>query len=136
MTSTALFTPPQASRPTEPWVDAHRDAHPVTPEEPTFGDVLDETVPLVDVIPVAGPPIVFILAPWLLLGLMLAGPFALLAVLVVALVAAWALVALIGAILASPFMLVRHLREHRASHAPTRAPASAPAPKLVPVELR
>ena len=41
---------------------------------------------------------------------MLAGPFALLVTFVVVLVAAAALIALAGAILATPFLLMRHLR--------------------------
>ena len=45
-----------------------------------------------------------------LLALMLAGPFALLVALVVALVAAAALVTLAGAILATPYLLIRHFR--------------------------
>ena len=41
---------------------------------------------------------------------MLAGPFALLVTFVVVLVAAAALIALAGAILATPYLLMRHLR--------------------------
>ena len=48
-----------------------------------------------------------------LLALMLAGPFAFLVTLIVVLVAAAALVTLAGAILATPYLLVRHLRRHR-----------------------
>ena len=108
MTSTEPVTPPRAP-------------------EPTAGETLDETLPLVGAVPVYGPPIILLLGPWLLLALMLAGPFALLLTFVVLLAAAAALVGLIGAILAAPYLLVRHLRETRTSHAPRRAPA----PRLV-----
>ncbi len=47
---------------------------------------------------------------------MLAGPFAFLVTLIVVLVAAAALVTLAGAILATPYLLVRHLRGHRVRH--------------------
>jgi hypothetical protein len=59
-----------------------------------------------------GPPVVFLVAPWLLLGLVLSGPFALLATF--ALVAA-ALVAVIAALVATPFLVVRGLRAARGS---------------------
>ena len=49
-----------------------------------------------------------------LFALMLAGPFALLVTLVVALAAAAALVTLAGAILATPYLLIRHFRRRLA----------------------
>jgi hypothetical protein len=49
-----------------------------------------------------------------LFALMLAGPFALLVTLVVALAAAAALVTLAGAILASPYLVIRHVRRRLA----------------------
>jgi hypothetical protein len=89
-----------------------RDAGP--PEsEPTFGEMLEETVSLLEVIPVYGPPIILVAGPWLIVALMLAGPFAVLLTLVVLLVAAAALVALTGAILAAPFLLVARLLRRR-----------------------
>jgi hypothetical protein len=45
-----------------------------------------------------------------LFGLMLAGPFVLMVTLAVVVVAAAALLVLAGAILATPYLLVRHLR--------------------------
>src|SRR4051794_25942884 len=56
--------------------------------------------PSVGVIAVAGPPVVILAGPWLLFGLVLAGPFAVVLTLVVLLGAAAALVGLIRAILA------------------------------------
>ena len=94
-------------------------------ERLTFGETLAEIVPLVDVVPAYGPPAVFVLGPWLLLVLMLAGPlgwlFALVAVLIVA---ASVLAALAAAILGAPYLLVRHLRRRRAGHASIGAPAA------------
>ena len=93
-------------------------------KQATAGAMLDEILPLIGVIPVAGPAAILVAGPWLLLALMLAGPFALLVTLVVVLAAAAAVVGLIGAILATPYLLVRRLRGYRARHASTRAPAA------------
>jgi hypothetical protein len=56
------------------------DTSPINPSSPfpPFRQRLGEIVPLVGFVPVAGPPAIFILAPWLALVLMLAGPFLLL----------------------------------------------------------
>jgi hypothetical protein len=77
---------------------------------PTVGDQLAEVVPLFDTVCVAGPPVLLAWAGTVLFALMLAGPFALLVTLVVVLAAAAALVTLAGAILATPYLLIRHLR--------------------------
>jgi hypothetical protein len=95
MTSTEPFTP-TASGP------------------PTRGDVLADVLPVIGTVYVAGPPIVLAWAGTVLFALMLAGPFALLVTLVVALAAAAALVTLAGAILATPYLLIRHFRLHLA----------------------
>jgi hypothetical protein len=92
---------------------------------PSFGEMVAEIVPLIGFIPAYGPPAVFVLGPWLFLGLMLAGPFAFLVVLVVAmLVAATVLAALTAAILVPPYLLVRHLRRDRAPHASISVPTA------------
>jgi hypothetical protein len=90
---------------------------PITPTAsgpPTLGEQLVEALPLVDTVFVAGPPVLVAWAGTVLFALMLAGPFALLVTFVVVAVAAAALVALAGAILATPYLLVRHLRLHLA----------------------
>ena len=104
---------------------------PIGSPPPTFGDILNETDPLIGYIPVAGPPVLLVAVPWLLFALMLAGPFALLLTFVVLLVAATLLIGLAGVILASPYLLVRHLRGRRADH----ASISSPALQLVPVAI-
>jgi hypothetical protein len=92
-------------------------------ESPTVGEMLAETGPLAGVIAGFGPPVVFLAGPWLLFVLALAGPFALVFTFVVVLVAATLLVLLAGTILASPYLLVRHLRRHRTGHLSVSSPA-------------
>ena len=93
--------------------------------------MLAEIIPLIGAVAGYGPPVIFLAGPWLLLGLMLSGPFALLLILVVFMVAAATfLVALTAAILVVPYLLVRHLRGHRARHASSNDHAA----QLVPVE--
>ena len=88
--------------------------HPSAPKRPTAGTMLDEILPLFGAIPLYGPPVVFFAGPWLLFGLMLAGPFALLMTIVIAMLAAGLLIV---AIAASPYLLVRYLRSAWAYHA-------------------
>jgi hypothetical protein len=85
------------------------------PDRPTWLERVGETAPIVDAPAFFGPPVSFVLGPWLLLLLLLVGPAALLItiVLVFALAAA-ALVALV-ALLASPYLLVRYVRGHHPS---------------------
>ena len=108
MTTTEQLTPPRALSAPEP----HQPSD----------DVVDDTLPLVDLVAVAGPPVVLLAGPLVLFALVLVGPFALLLTLVVVLAAAATVVALVGAILASPYLLVRHLRAHRAERTPKPAP--------------
>jgi hypothetical protein len=82
---------------------------------PSLGDQFAEVLPLVGAVFVAGPPVLVAWAGTALFALMLAGPFALLVTLVVAVLAAAALVTLAGAILASPYLLVRHFGPRLAS---------------------
>jgi hypothetical protein len=89
-----------------------KTTQPITPTAsgpPTLGDQLADVLPVVDTVYVAGPPLLIAWTGTVLFALMLAGPFALAATLVVVLVAAAALVALAGAILATPYLLIRHL---------------------------
>ena len=78
------------------------------------GDVLADVLPVIGTVYVAGPPILLAWAGTVLFALMLAGPFALLVTLVAVFAAAAALVTLAGAILASPYLLIRHFRRHLA----------------------
>lgn len=99
-------------------------------ESPTVGELLEDTLPVIDTVYVAGPPVLLLWTGMVLLALMLAGPFALLATVVVALAAGTALVGLAGAIVASPFFLVRHLRARRQRRA-VSGPAR-PVPSVQP----
>jgi len=99
------------------------------PFEPTVREIVDETVPLVEVVPGYGPPVVLVAGPVVLLSLLLAGPFAALVTIVVALAAVAAVIGLIGAVLASPFLLVRYVRGHRPHRASMPAVHTA---QLVP----
>ena len=93
---------------TEPFI-------PTASGPPTLGDEVAEVFPLVDTVFVAGPPVLLAWAGTVLFALMLAGPFALLVTFVVVLVAAAAVIALAGAILATPYLLMRHLRQRLAT---------------------
>jgi hypothetical protein len=89
---------------------------PITPTAsgpPTLGDLVAEVHPLVDTVFVAGPPVLVAWTGTVLFALMLAGPFALVAAFVVVLVAAAAVVTLAGAILATPYLLIRHFAKRR-----------------------
>ena len=101
---------------------------PITPTASgprTRGDLLADVLPVFDTVYVAGPPVLVAWAGTVLFALMLAGPFALLAAFVVALAAAAALVTLAGAILATPYLLIRHFRARVAKR---RHVSEAPAP--------
>jgi hypothetical protein len=101
-----------------------------TPEPTTFGAMVAEIVPLVGAVAGYGPPVIFMAGPWVLLALVLAGPFAFLLVLVTfMLVAATIVGTVVAAILAGPYLLVGRLRDVRAR----RALGNRPAAQLVAV---
>ena len=83
---------------------------PTASRPPTLRAEVGEIDPIIGTVFVAGPPVLVMGAGTVLFALMLAGPFALLVTLVAVFAAAAALVTLAGAILASPYLLVRHLR--------------------------
>jgi hypothetical protein len=128
MNTTAQIRSPRTPSGLEQPADPRRSARAAGSERPTLGETLAETVPVIEFVPVAGPPVVFVLGPWLLLVLVLAGPVAWLFALVAAMIfAATLLAALAAAILAAPYRLVRRHRARQAS-------LSAPAPQVVPLE--
>jgi hypothetical protein len=110
MTSTALLTPPDAP--------GASGAHVAGTGEPRRDGVLDELVPLIGVIAVAGPPAVLLGAPLVLMALMVAGPVVLILT-GVALLAG--VVGLGGAVLAAPYLLLRVIRSRRARPRPAYA---------------
>ena len=78
-------------------------------ERPTVGELLQRVVPGIFFVPVAGPPVILLLGPWLLLVLLIIPPAALLITLVLVLVVGAAALAALGALIASPYLLVRRL---------------------------
>jgi hypothetical protein len=131
MNTSALIRPPAARGLAAARSDAGDNASPAASEPPTFGEMFGELIPLIGAVAGYGPPVIFLAGPWLLLGLMLSGPFAFLVILVVFMVAAATiLVALGAAILVLPYLLVHRLRGHRAP----RAFSNEHAAQLVPIE--
>jgi hypothetical protein len=130
MNTTALIRPPAAPGRAASTNDAAHNAATSASEHPTFGEMLAEIIPLVGAVAGYGPPVIFLAGPWLLLALMLSGPFAVLLTLVaVMLVAATLVIALAAAIFAAPYVLIRRLRSVRAR----RAFSTDRAPQLVSV---
>ena len=95
----------------ERWSDAGpKDRPSVSPDAPMLAERLGETVPLLSAPAFFGPPVIFLFGPWLLLVLLLIPPAAfLIMLLVIVALGAGVLVAL-GALIASPYLLARHLR--------------------------
>jgi hypothetical protein len=130
MTTTEPLTPLPPASATTMRGDAAPCASRPRIERPTFREMLDDVLPVIGVVFVAGPPVVFVAAPWLLLALMLSGPFALVVAFVVVGLVVAALLAALAAICAAPFVLVRRLhRRYRSAQAiglPVPQVASAP----------
>jgi hypothetical protein len=91
---------------------------------PTRSEVFNAAAPAIGAPPLYGPPVIFLLGPWLLLVLLLIPPAAFL--LTIALVVM--VVALPAALLvAFPYLLVRHVRARQEAHRSRRASVPAPA---------
>ena len=88
-----------------------------SPDRPTRVELLTEAVPLISAPAFFGPSVISLLGPWLLLVLLLAPPAAFLITLVVVVLLGAGLLAALGTLIASPYLLVRHLR---AWHRPGR----------------
>ena len=84
-------------------------------------------MPLISAPAFFGPPVIFLLGPWLLLVLLLIGPFALLFTFLLALAGAVSLLTVCLAVIASPYVLIRHLHAHATAHAKPRASIAAAA---------
>lgn len=97
---------------------------------PTLGEMVDEFLPLIGVILVAGPPVILIAGPWLLLVLLLSGPFALLVAFGVVMVATAVLLATLAGTFVAASILVRRL--HRTYRVSPGVPRAQAAPVSVP----
>lgn len=80
------------------------------PKHPTVGAPPSEIAPLICAVAIEGPPVVFVVAPWLILGLALSGPFVVVLTLVAALAAATALLAGVVAMFVLPLVALRRRR--------------------------
>jgi hypothetical protein len=120
MNITGQIQPPRAPRMITSQAEAPEKAHRSEADVSTFGEFVAETLPLIDLVPEVGPPLVFLVVPYLLCMILLIGPFALLLTIVILVVAATALVGLAGMVIAAPYLLVRRLRVRRATHAASR----------------
>jgi len=111
--------PPQSATP-RPIASRPPDSAP--PGRLTWGEMFAQTEPLIAAPAFFGPPIIHVFGPWLLLALLLIGPFALIFTLLLVTAAAACLLAVCVAVIASPYLLIRHL------HAHGPVPAKLPAP--------
>jgi hypothetical protein len=84
-----------------------------TTSRPTRREIIGGVEPLAVAPAFFGPPVVFLLGPWLLLVLLLIGPAAVLIALILAFMVVAAALAGIAALLASPYLVVHHLRSRR-----------------------
>jgi hypothetical protein len=85
-------------------------ANTTPPDRPTWGDAVEYAATTIGAPAIYGPPVAFLFGPWLFLVLLLAPPFAFLVTVALVVVVAAVLLAVIATVLASPYLLVRHLR--------------------------
>jgi hypothetical protein len=98
--------------------NAYLHDRPAVSESPTVRELLQRVVPGIFFVPLAGPPVILLLGPWLLLVLLIIPPAAFVITLVLVFLVAGGLLAAFGALIASPYLLVRHLRGRPAVHLP------------------
>ena len=94
----------------------------------SVADMIGETTSLLCVVAFYGPPVVFFAAPWLVLTLMLMGPFTLLLTLAAAILAAGVLLAAVAIVLASAIALLRRLAQRQLAPKGKALPVSDAAP--------
>jgi hypothetical protein len=106
------------------------------PSRPTAVESFEEVAPVLAYRRGAGPSVLLLVGPWLLLVLLLIPPAAVLITLFALVALPVLAVALVGAVVASPFLLVRAL--HR-RYAERRQPSERPAPgaaRVAPIDAR
>jgi hypothetical protein len=119
MNMPALVVPEQSPEP-EFVADRH-DCPSASPDPPTLAERFGETVPLISAPAFFGPPVIFLLGPWLLLVLLLVPPAALLITMVAVFLLGAGLLVALGALIASPYLLARHLRARHNAASPAPA---------------
>ncbi|HEX5191912.1 MAG TPA: hypothetical protein VFW09_03855 [Solirubrobacteraceae bacterium] len=88
----------------------------------TWGDVFNERTSTLGAPAFFGPPVIFVLGPWLLLVFLLIGPLVLAMMAVLALAVGAGLLAVSAAVIASPYLLIGHLRTRGIAHPSSPAP--------------
>jgi hypothetical protein len=96
--------------------------HTTPPDRPNLGDEVEYAATMIGAPAIYGPPVAFLFGPWLFLVLLLAPPFAFLFTIVLVVAVAAVLLAAIATVLASPYLLMRHLRARRARHPKAATP--------------
>jgi hypothetical protein len=110
----------------EPSSDADLHDRPsVSPDRPTLTERLGELVPLISAPAFFGPPVILLLGPWVLLTLLIIPPAALLITMVAVFLLIAGLLVALGALIVSPYLLVRHLRARHAAASAARAVSEA-----------
>jgi len=89
--------------------EERRHDRPAAGERPTAPELLRRVVPGIFFIPLAGPPVFLLLGPWLVLVLLIIPPAAFLLTLALVAAVAGGLLFALGALIASPYLLARHL---------------------------
>ena len=118
MTSTAPIAHPPLRATTQPTSGTFQPDPSPASRPPTWREVIERFAPLVLAPAYYGPPAVFLIGPWLLLVLLLIPPAALMITFGLVLVVAAVALGALAAVLASPYLLVRHLRTHHPSWRP------------------
>ncbi len=115
--------------------DADLHDRPSPSQRPTLGRRLGEVLPLIFFVPVAGPPAILLVGPLVLLALLLVPPVAFLITLAIVFVIGAVLLVALGALIASPYLLVRHLRTRHAVARPA-PPAPSVRPRAIHLTTR
>jgi hypothetical protein len=104
------------------------------PHDPTLDEPIEEIAPLVGVVGGYGPPVLLLAVPWVLMGLIVAGPFTLLLTFAaVAIAVVMLLAALTAAVVVAPYLLVQRLRRHASRRPVALSPAARRAvPRTAP----
>jgi hypothetical protein len=96
--------------------DADPHDRPAASERPTVRELLQRVVPGIFFVPLAGPPVILLVGPLLLLMLLIIPPAAFLITLVLVFVVGAGLLVALGALIASPYLLARHLLTRQPAH--------------------